>query len=155
MLFGRLSVRFSNTNIAILTGPFRGISQFLPTITGTVLRLGPSMSCAGVCDYRRGVDWWIDLLTTYTHHSELPVITALSLISTLYKSPQHPLSLSLACCVFISHSMATASDNGDSSASRSQVVSSQSPVQKSTLNWQPTTNLVAPFDFKITLPRTT
>jgi hypothetical protein len=33
----------------------------------------------------------MDLSTTYTHDSEL--ITALSLISTLYKSPQHPLSL--------------------------------------------------------------
>jgi hypothetical protein len=24
-----------------------------------------------VCDYRRGIDWWMDLLTTYIHHSEL------------------------------------------------------------------------------------
>jgi hypothetical protein len=24
-----------------------------------------------VCDYRRGMDWWMDLLNTYTHHSEL------------------------------------------------------------------------------------
>jgi hypothetical protein len=44
-------------------------------------------------NYRRGSDWWVDLLTTYTYHSELQVITALSLISTLYKSPQHLLSL--------------------------------------------------------------
>jgi hypothetical protein len=35
----------------------------------------------------------MNLLITYTHHSELQVITALSLISTFYKSPQHPLSL--------------------------------------------------------------
>jgi hypothetical protein len=21
------------------------------------------------CDYRRGLDWWLDLLNTYTHHS--------------------------------------------------------------------------------------
>jgi hypothetical protein len=46
-----------------------------------------------LCDYRRGVNWWMYLLTDYTHHSELQVITALSLISTFYKSPQHPLSL--------------------------------------------------------------
>jgi hypothetical protein len=46
-----------------------------------------------VCDYRSCLDWRIDLLTTYTHHSEPHVITALSLISTLYKSPQHLLSL--------------------------------------------------------------
>jgi hypothetical protein len=46
-----------------------------------------------VCDCRRGIGWWIDLLTTYTHHSELQVIIAQSLISTLHRSPQHPLSL--------------------------------------------------------------
>jgi hypothetical protein len=34
----------------------------------------------------------MDLLTTYTHDLELQAITALSLIYTLYKSPQHPLS---------------------------------------------------------------
>jgi hypothetical protein len=50
------------------------------------------------------------LLITRTHHSELHVITALSLIFTLYKSPQHPLSLHPACCVFISHFLATASN---------------------------------------------
>jgi hypothetical protein len=31
------------------------------------------------CDYRRGMDSWIDLLTIYTHHSELQVIKTLSL----------------------------------------------------------------------------
>jgi hypothetical protein len=25
----------------------------------------------GAYDYKRGMDWWIDLLTTYIHHSEL------------------------------------------------------------------------------------
>jgi hypothetical protein len=35
----------------------------------------------------------MDLLTTCLHHSELPVITALSLISILYKWRQHPISL--------------------------------------------------------------
>jgi hypothetical protein len=37
--------------------------------------------------YRRVPDWAIDLLTPYTHHSELQVITALSLIYTLHSSP--------------------------------------------------------------------
>jgi hypothetical protein len=41
-------------------------------------------------------------LTIYAHHSELQVITALSLTSILYKSPRHPLSLFPACCVFVS-----------------------------------------------------
>jgi hypothetical protein len=34
----------------------------------------------------RGMDGWMDLLTTYTHHSELKALIALSVISTLYKS---------------------------------------------------------------------
>jgi hypothetical protein len=37
-----------------------------------------------------------------------------------------------ACCVLISHSLATASNNGDSSALRAQFLSSQIPVQNST-----------------------
>jgi hypothetical protein len=49
------------------------------------------------CDYRQDLDWWLDLLTTYTHHLEIQVITALSLISTLYKSPQHQLSFFPTC----------------------------------------------------------
>jgi hypothetical protein len=80
----------------------------------------------------------MDLLTTYTHHSELQVITALSVISTLYKLLQHPLSL-FQPAVFISRSLAKASNSGDSSASRAQVLSSQPPVQTSALNRQVTT----------------
>jgi hypothetical protein len=41
-------------------------------------------------DYRRGLDWWMDLLATCAHHSEVQLITALTLISTLYKSLAHP-----------------------------------------------------------------
>jgi hypothetical protein len=47
----------------------------------------------GVCDYRRGMNWILDLLTTNTHHSELQIITEPPLISTFYKSLQHTLSL--------------------------------------------------------------
>jgi hypothetical protein len=46
-----------------------------------------------MCGYRRGMDWWMYLLTTYTHDSERKAITAPPLISTFHKSPQHPLSL--------------------------------------------------------------
>jgi hypothetical protein len=46
-----------------------------------------------MCDYRWGTDWWMDLLTTCTHHWELQAITAPQLISTVHKSPQQPLSL--------------------------------------------------------------
>jgi hypothetical protein len=44
-------------------------------------------------DYRRGLDWWMDLLTTYTHDSELQAITATPIIPTVHKSPQHTRSL--------------------------------------------------------------
>jgi hypothetical protein len=75
----------------------------------------------------------MDLLTTYTHHSELEVITTLSLISTLHKSQQHLLTFFFpACCDFISRSLATASNSGDFSASHAQVIFSQPPVQNST-----------------------
>jgi hypothetical protein len=62
-----------------------------------------------------GMDWWIDLLTTYTHHSKLHILTVLSLISTLQKS-LHTKS-SPACSVFSSRRLVTALNNGDSSAS--------------------------------------
>jgi hypothetical protein len=91
-----------------------------------------------VCHYRRGMDWWMDLLTIYTHHSELQVITALSLFSTLYAKSSSP------CSVFTSRCLVTALNNGDSWAICSrrycpanipQQPSSQPPLQKSTLNW--------------------
>jgi hypothetical protein len=47
-------------------------------------------------DYKRewgGLNRELDFLTSYTHASELQVITAPSLTATLYKSLQHPLSL--------------------------------------------------------------
>jgi hypothetical protein len=78
----------------------------------------------------------MDLLTTHTHDSYyVQVITAPPLISTIHKSPQHPLSL-FQPAVFTSRSLVTASNSGDFSASSAQVLSSQPLVQKSTLNWQ-------------------
>jgi hypothetical protein len=38
------------------------------------------------------MDWWMDILTICIHQSE-QVITAPPLITTIHKSPQHPLSL--------------------------------------------------------------
>jgi hypothetical protein len=40
----------------------------------------------------RVLDWWVNLLTTYTRDLELQTITALLLIYTLYRSLQHTLS---------------------------------------------------------------
>jgi hypothetical protein len=62
------------------------------------------------------LDWLLDLLTTYTQLSGLQVISATSLISIFYKSPQHAESFP-ACCVFNSCSQVTASNSGDSSDS--------------------------------------
>jgi hypothetical protein len=78
----------------------------------------------------------MDLLITFTCHSELQVITVQLPIFTLYKSPQHTLSLFAAFRVFISRSLVTVSNSGNSSASRSQVLYSQLPVQNSCLNLQ-------------------
>jgi hypothetical protein len=73
----------------------------------------------------------MDLLTTYTHDSELQVIKAPPLNSTTRKSPTPPAKPFPACCVFTSRSLTTDSNSGDSSASRPQLLSSQSPVQNS------------------------
>jgi hypothetical protein len=67
----------------------------------------------GVCDYRWSVDW------IYWHNS---------LISTIHKSPQHPLS-NFQPAVFISRSPTTASNSRDFSASRAQVLPSPTLVQ--------------------------
>jgi hypothetical protein len=74
----------------------------------------------------------MDLLTTYTHDSELQAITAPPLISTIHKSPQHPLSLFLGCYML---PLTIASNSGDASASRAQILFSQPPVQNCPNNW--------------------
>jgi hypothetical protein len=61
------------------------------------------------------------------HHSEIQVITALSLTSTIHKSPQRSLS-PFPACVFASRCQETASNSGDSLASRPQVLASPPPV---------------------------
>jgi hypothetical protein len=81
--------------------------------------------------YTRGSDWCMDLLATYIRNSELQVITAPPLNSTIHKSPQHPLSLFPDCCLFTSCSLVTASNSEDSSASFVQVLTSQTLVQNS------------------------
>jgi hypothetical protein len=53
------------------------------------------------------------------------------LMSAIHKSPEHPLILFLACCVFISRSLAMVSNSGDSSASHTQVLSLLPSIQNS------------------------
>jgi hypothetical protein len=72
----------------------------------------------------------VNLFTTCTHHSKLHVITALSLISTLYKS-LHAKSFP-ACCVSNIRSLATVSNSGDSAASRAHVVIGEYPATELT-----------------------
>jgi hypothetical protein len=79
----------------------------------------------------RGLVFCINLLTTYTHESELQAITAPPLIATGYKSPQYRKAFPV-CYIFTSRSLATATKSGDSSAPHAQVLSSQSPVQNLT-----------------------
>jgi hypothetical protein len=99
-----------------------------------------------------GLDCILHLLTTYTNNSELQVITAPSLISTLYKSPQYTLSLFPARCVFTSRSLVTACDSGDSSDSaRKSFLNGGSPPTDSFLHrLRNRTDTVAPVVFLIT-----
>jgi hypothetical protein len=75
----------------------------------------------------------MDLLTTYTHHSELKAITAQPLISTIHNS-QFTVALAKpfpACCVLTSRSLITASNSEISLASQAQAHSSQTPLRNS------------------------
>jgi hypothetical protein len=74
-------------------------------------------------DYRQGGDWRLDLLTTFAHHSELQVITALPLLSTVHKSLHR--KSSPARNNFNSRFLVTDVNSGDSSASRAQVLLSK------------------------------
>jgi hypothetical protein len=58
----------------------------------------------------------VDLLTTYTHDSELQGIAALSIISTIHRSPQHQLSPS-SLPALTNRFLVTNLNNGGSSAS--------------------------------------
>jgi hypothetical protein len=86
--------------------------------------------------YRRGLDWCMDVLTTYKHHLELQIITALSLMLTIFKSTQHALSPFPDCSIFVSRFLATIFNSEDSSALCDQVSSSQPPGQNSCPNGQ-------------------
>jgi hypothetical protein len=78
-------------------------------------------------DYRRGLDWMLDLFTTYTTRiSTSNYVTANLQNSQITTAPAKPFA---ACCAFSSRSLVTASNSGDPSASRAQVLSSQTPVQ--------------------------
>jgi hypothetical protein len=52
------------------------------------------------CDYRRGLDLWIYMLTPYTHDLEVQVIIAPPLISTIHKLLTHTKSSQSSLAVF-------------------------------------------------------
>jgi hypothetical protein len=80
---------------------------------------------------RRGMNWVLDLLITCMHHSKLLVITEPLLISTIHRSPQNPLNILPACCIFNGRLLVTASNSGDSSASCGHFVT----VRRISLKW--------------------
>jgi hypothetical protein len=75
------------------------------------------------CDYRCGLDWSMDLLTTYIHDSWTTNYNATADLNNSQITTAHAMPFP-AFCVFTSRSLATASNSDDSSASRAQVLSS-------------------------------
>jgi hypothetical protein len=57
----------------MIAKPTGVVFEVLPVAAMKSFILGviPSRS---VCEYRRGLDWWMDLLSTYTHASELQAL---------------------------------------------------------------------------------
>jgi hypothetical protein len=115
----------------------------------------------------------MDLLATHKHDSELQVITAISLISTLYKSPQHPTSLFqpavfspaflwqrfLAMDILQLHALTVScaelsfqltTDNSTNWVPGWRPFHTNFPVFSSQADFQLTTNWVAPVIFRIT-----
>jgi hypothetical protein len=100
----------------------------------TILTLSWGLVCKHtvkcMSDYRRGLDWSLDLLTTYTHDSGLQTIMY-SATANLHDSQitTAPVKQFPACCVFTRHFLVTAPNRRNSLASRAQVFSSHTLVQ--------------------------
>jgi hypothetical protein len=82
-----------------------------------------------VCDYRQGIDW----ITTFVEHLYTQLVTksnynAIADVHTLQIITAHAKHFP-ACCVLTSRSLATASNTGDSSATRAQVFPSPTVVR--------------------------
>jgi hypothetical protein len=76
------------------------------------------------------LDWWMDLLTTLTHDSELQAVN--SATDNLHNSQITTAHAKDFPAYYIfNRSLATDSNSGDCSASRTPVHSSQTPIQKS------------------------
>jgi hypothetical protein len=77
---------------------------------------------------------WVHLYTRLRTTSSYSAVADLHTLQ-ITTAPAKPFP---ACCVFNSHSLATASNSGDPSASHAHVLSSQPPVQNSTELIDPT-----------------
>jgi hypothetical protein len=97
------------------------------------------------------LEWTLDLLATYTHNSEIQVITASPLISTIHKSPQHMLRVSSLLCLHQPFP-GNGFNSGDSSASElKSSLNGGSPGTDSFLHRLPyRTDLIAATVFLIT-----
>jgi hypothetical protein len=73
------------------------------------------------------MDWWINIDHLYTRLGTTSNYSAIAYLHTLQITPATAKPFP-ACCVFISRSLATASNSGDSSASRAQVLSSRAEL---------------------------
>jgi hypothetical protein len=97
----KMHVTFCQECVFIGSLPSSGCPSIVESVTSGMFLLSRCLAiviCVTILSYVRvtlnGVlDWILDLLTTLPHDLELQVITVPLLISTLYKSPQHPLSL--------------------------------------------------------------
>jgi hypothetical protein len=81
----------------------------------------------GVCDYRRGMDWILNLLTPLGTTSNYSATADLHTLQ-FNTAPAKPFPV---CCVLNRRFLATDSNSGDTSSSRAQVLLSQPPVQNS------------------------
>jgi hypothetical protein len=88
----RLQLKVSAHHVTLC----QGLRNLQSALWGTINRTQYNIFTCISGDYRPDMDWRLDLLTIYTHHSELQVFTALSLIYTLYHS-LHAVFSSLQC----------------------------------------------------------
>jgi hypothetical protein len=84
-----------------------------------------------VCDYRWSMDWWLGFIDHL--YTSLGTTSTYNTIADFHASqitttPTNPFP---TCYVFTSHSLAMASNSGDSSASHAQVLLTQPPMQNS------------------------
>jgi hypothetical protein len=118
-IWGKTLFLYRSGSLEITTHTSFFEERYGPFLTGILSSVGVTID--------RVLNWILDLLTTY--RSWVPITITRSLISTLYKW-LHAES-SPACSVFTGRFLVTNFNSGDSSCSRVQVLTPQTPVQNS------------------------